>query len=103
MGQHQSRIGGEATQDMGGLAAMEAVKTPAQHLAADPNRAPLRWAGLLVGDGGMAPEGLVNRVRFHLLDDPSDCRVSRSASPRQVEGLAQPGQMDIDERVDAPV
>jgi hypothetical protein len=103
MGQHQSRIGSEGTQDMGGLAVMEAVKTPAQHLAVDRNRTPLRWAGLLVEDGGMAPEDLLNRVRFHLLDDPSDCRVSRSASPRQVDGLAQPGQMDIDERVDGPV
>src|SRR4051794_40186779 len=56
MGQHQSRIGGEGTQDMGGLAVMEAVKTPAQHLAVDRNRTPLRWAGLLVEDGGMAPK-----------------------------------------------
>src|SRR3954462_5682730 len=103
MGQHQSRIGGEGTQDMGGLAVMEAVKTPAQHLAVDRNSTLLPWAGLLVGDGGTASEDLLNRVRFHLLDDPSDGRVSRSASPRQVEGLAQPGQMDIDERVDGPV
>jgi hypothetical protein len=48
MGQHQSRIGGEGTQDMGGLAVMEAVKAPAQHLAVDRHRTPLRWAGLLV-------------------------------------------------------
>jgi hypothetical protein len=103
MGQHQGRIGGEGTQDMGGLAVMEAVKTPAQHLAVDRHRTPLRCAGLLVEDGGVAPEDLLNRVRFHLLDDPSNCRVSRSASPRQVECIAQPGQMDIDERVDGPV
>ena len=103
MGQHQSRIGGEGTQDMGGLAVMEAVKTPAQHLAVDRDRTLLRWTGLLVEDGGMASEDLLNRVRVHLLDDPSDGRVSRSASPRQVEHLAQPGQVDIDERVDGPV
>src|SRR3954465_8539730 len=100
---HKSRIGGEGTQDMAGLAVMEAVKTPAHPLAVHGSRTPLRWAGLLVEDGGGGPEDLLNRVRFHLLDDPSDCRVSRSASPRQVEGLAQPGQMDIDERVDGPV
>jgi hypothetical protein len=103
VGQHQGRISGEGTQEMGGLAVMEAVKAPAQHLAVDRHRTPLRWAGLLVEDGGMAPEDLLNRVRFHLLDDPSDGRVSRSASPRQVEHLAQPDQMDIDERVDGPV
>ena len=60
MGQHQSRIGGEGTQDMGGLAVMEAVKTPAQHLAIDRDRTPLRWAGLFVEDGGMASEDLLN-------------------------------------------
>jgi hypothetical protein len=103
VGQHQGRIGGKGTQEMGGLAVMEAVKTPTQHLAIDRDRTPLRWAGLFVEDGGMASEDLLNRVRFHLLDDPSDGRVSRSASPRQVEGIAQPGQMDIDERVDGPV
>jgi hypothetical protein len=103
VGQHQGRIGGKGTQEMGGLAVMEAVKTPTQHLAIDRDRTPLRWAGLFVEDGGMASEDLLNRVRFHLLDDPSDGRVSRSASPRQVEGIAQPGQMDIDDRVDGPV
>jgi len=103
VGQHQGRIGGEGTQEMGGLAILEAVKAPAQHRAIDRDRTPLRWAGLLVEDGGMAPEGLLNRGHFHLLDNPSDGRVSRSASPRQVECIAQPGQMDIDERVDGPV
>jgi hypothetical protein len=103
VGQHQGRIGGEGTQEMGGLAVMEAIKAPAQHLAVDRDRTLLRWTGLLVEDGGMASEDLLNRVRVHLLDDPSDGRVSRSASPRQVEHLAQPGQVDIDERVDGPV
>ena len=60
MGQHQGRIGGEGTQEMGGLAVMEAVKAPAQYLAVDRHRTPLRWTGLLVEDGGMASEDLLN-------------------------------------------
>jgi hypothetical protein len=103
MSQHHGRIGGKDAEEMSGLAVMEAVETTAQHLAVDRHLTPLRRAGLRVQDGGMTPEDRLHRARVHLLDDPSDRRVRRSASPRQAEDIAQPGKMDVDEGVDGPV
>lgn len=103
MGQHQGRLRGEDAQEMGGLAVVEAVETPTQHLAVDRDMTALLLAGLLVEDGGMAAEDLLNRPGFHLLEDPADRCVGRSAPPRQPERLAQAGEMDVDERVDGPV
>jgi hypothetical protein len=61
------------------------------------------WGGLLVNDGGMASEHLLDRSCIQLLENDADRGVGRCATPFQTKKLAQTREMDIDEAVDAPV
>ena len=103
MREHQGRFRGKRAENMRGLAVVEIVEASTQRFAVDDDvLLPLRGA-LLVKDGGMASEHLLDRSYIQLLENDADRGVGRCATPFQTEKLPQTREMDIDEAVDAPV
>jgi hypothetical protein len=69
-----------------------------------PRDVPLARRGrLLVKDGGMAAERLLDRSGVELPENVADGRIGRRPTPFQPEELAQTNEMDIDETMDTPV
>jgi hypothetical protein len=69
-----------------------------------PSTAPLaRRSRLLVKDGGMAAERLLDRGGVELPENVSDGRIGWRPTPFQPEELAQTNEMDVDEAMDTPV
>jgi hypothetical protein len=58
---------------------------------------------LLVKDGGMAAERLLDRSGVKLPENVSDGRIGWRTTPSQPEELAQTNEMDVDETMDTPV
>jgi hypothetical protein len=103
MGQHQRGVGGKCAQDMGGFAVVEVIEAVTQSLAIDGDVALPLLAGLLVQDGGVTPEHLLDRSRIQLLENDADRAVGRRASPFQAKDLPQAGEVHINEAVDSTV
>src|SRR5262249_32732126 len=103
MRQYQGRARCKRAENMRGLAVLEGIEALPQRLAVDGD-VPLAPRGrLLVKDGSMVAERLLNRSGVELAENVSDGRIGRRPTPFQPEEPAQTNEMDIDETMDTPV
>src|SRR5262249_19644012 len=103
MRQYQSRARCKRAENMCGLAVLEGVEAVPQCLAVHGDVPLARRGRLLVKDGGMAAERLLDRSGVELPENVSDGRISWCPTPFQPEELAQTNEVDIDETMDTPV
>src|SRR5215472_9827424 len=103
MRQQQGRARCKRAENMRGLTVLEGVEALPQCLAVHGDVPLARRSRLLVKDGSMAPERLLDRSGVELPENVPDGRIGWRPTPFQPEELAETNEMDVDETMDTPV